>query len=190
MNKIAITMRRDYYGDYLEPRDSISCDWIKTLVAYQIEPILIPNSHPDPVSLFKNNGCSGLILSNGSDVELKLRNGIFSGQERDITESKLLKYALDSNIPVLGVCRGMQFINIFFGGRLSKVTNHVSKNHKIKFILKPFIEYLKSSVSIVNSFHNFGVNEKYLPNDLVVWAISDDKQIEGIYHKKYNILRI
>ena len=190
MTKIAITMRRDYFGDYQEPRDSLSCDWIQFLNLLKIQPILIPNSLKDPVGLFKESKCEGLLLSNGSDVNLKLIDGNFTGQDRDITESKLLKYAIDSNIPVLGVCRGMQFINIFFGGKVKKINQHVGIQHKVDVKSKFFKEYLNKEKFTVNSYHNLALDEHFLPTELVSWAISNDKNIEGIYHRNLNILGI
>ena len=45
-------------------------------------------------------------------------------------EKLLIKYSI-KKIPLLGVCRGMQFINHYYGGKLIKVKNHMKI--KIKF---------------------------------------------------------
>jgi putative glutamine amidotransferase len=44
------------------------------------------------------------------------------GQERDRLEFELLRKALEHKIPILGICRGMQLINVYFGGSLHQDT--------------------------------------------------------------------
>ena len=55
----------------------------------------------------------GFILSGGNDLS-SLSNSKNISFERDKTEFALLQYANDQSIPVLGVCRGFQIMNVFF----------------------------------------------------------------------------
>jgi GMP synthase-like glutamine amidotransferase len=53
---------------------------------------------------------------------------------RDINEWKAMKYALIHKIPIIGVCRGAQFLCVFSGGKLVQhVTGHESGNHNVMF---------------------------------------------------------
>lgn len=68
-------------------------------------------------------GCDGLILGGGGDVD-----PAWYGQEnwgcdtldweRDRQEGRLVELAAKKQIPVLGICRGMQYLNVHFGGDL------------------------------------------------------------------------
>ena len=77
-------------------------------------------------------GVSGLLLCGGYDVEPS-RYGAerdpATGEtdpRRDEMELGLLRDALDRNMPVLGICRGMQLINVAFGGTLLQdIPGHV-----------------------------------------------------------------
>ena len=59
---------------------------------------------------------------------------VFLGREiseqRDYTEKLMIKWAIKNDIPILGVCRGAQLINLFYGGSLSYnlEKNHIAKN--------------------------------------------------------------
>jgi len=131
--KIGLTLRIIESLNYQESRDAISQDWIALIDRLGFIPILIPNGLEDPVKFVVSNNCEALILTNGEDVNLVMKNPEdIQGSERDITEAKLLIWAIKKKIPVLGVCRGMQFINVFFGGDLTdKIENHITKSFRI-----------------------------------------------------------
>ncbi len=66
----------------------------------------------------------GLLLSGGNDIHpnlydeepyIKLEEPRFI---RDLVEQQYLKRALEAGMPVLGICRGQQFVNVYFGGTL------------------------------------------------------------------------
>ena len=70
-------------------------------------------------------GISGLLLSGGYDVDPKYYGEepdpdarVESWADRDEMEFGLLRYALERNMPVFGICRGLQLINVAFGGKL------------------------------------------------------------------------
>ncbi len=68
--------------------------------------------------------CSGMLLIGGEDVhpsfygqpEDSTRCGIYP--ERDTFEFEVIKIAKDLNLPVLGICRGEQILNVAYGGSL------------------------------------------------------------------------
>lgn len=70
------------------------------------------------------NGIDGLILSGGADIDPMrykredLRSICEIDEERDVMEFALITRAREIGIPVLGICRGMQILNVAYGGTL------------------------------------------------------------------------
>ncbi len=80
---------------------------------------------PLDAALAELASCSGLVLTGGPDVDPARFNrseergrALKVDEQRDELEFRLLAKALEMNIPVLGICRGLQLINIARGGSL------------------------------------------------------------------------
>lgn len=170
MKKIVISQRVNYIEKIDETRDCLDTRWAELL--YWIGFLTIPlcSSLSNKKDYIENLKPDGIILSGGNDIE--------SNFQRDELEAMLLNYSIKYNIPVLGICRGMQMINHFLCGDLKKIENHVATKHYIKSIWAE-----KNNIKEVNSYHNFAINN--LGKDLEVLALSKDENIEAIKHKKY-----
>lgn len=85
-------------------------------------PILLPHTQANSGALFQI--LDGLILSGGGDIQPDLYQGSMhhtvygTNEDRDEFEFNLAKLALQSEIPVLGICRGMQMLTVASGGSL------------------------------------------------------------------------
>ena len=189
--KIGITLRTTREKGYEEIRNAISCDWVYFLEKLGFSVLLIPSCLKDPVAFFAKEGCNVLLLTGGEDVGLYLKKkGSFGGLKRDIAEAKLLKYAVKKCIPTVGVCRGMQVINIFFGGKIKKsIKGHVNKKHKVFLADDNFKKLFSYESFYTNSYHKNGVTFDGIAKDLIPWAVKNDV-IEGLYHKKYPIFGV
>jgi putative glutamine amidotransferase len=138
----------------------------------------------------------GLILAGGPDMhpryfhqELDPHCGQID-EERDELEWYLMKWAMETDIPVLGVCRGMQIINIALGGDIfqdivySQGLVHRQESdmryfHDVTIEDGTLLRSLISSVRYpVNSYHHQAVNK--VAQGLVVSAIAPDGIIEAI----------
>ena len=64
-----------------------------------------------------------LLLTGGADIGVN--------KIRDELEFEWLKQAIQEDYKILGVCRGMQLINIYFGGTVENLNEHILENHTI-----------------------------------------------------------
>lgn len=140
----------------------------------------------------------GLLLTGGEDVSPKFYNeeprmviGPTS-PERDQSEILLLKEALKQHKPILGICRGMQLINVVLGGSLyqdlsenKQITlQHVQKTkphhptHSITVKEGSHIAQIYQSGDYVNSFHHQVLKE--IASGLTVTAWSQDNVVEAV----------
>ena len=67
---------------------------------------------------------------------------------RDKTEISIINFAQSNNLPLLGICRGMQMIGNWFGVKLHLVKNHNKTRHKVYGKIK----------KEVNSFHSYSLS--------------------------------
>ena len=186
--KVAISQRVVQADEYVDPRDALSQDWAKYFA----------HSLPDAVLLAVPNQLEtlGIWLSVVRPDFVVLSNGDNWGEvpERDQVEISLIEYAVKRKIPILGVCRGWQVLNIHFGGGVVPVggaqRDHVSNDHSVNIVGQPFIELAGTSSTGVNSFHDYGVTHSQLSSDFEPFAVADDGVIEGAVHFEFPVLAI
>jgi len=174
--------------------------YVKALALHGVRPLLI--SHFDD-EVFINHiagQLKGLVLAGGWDIDPEFYGGGYGGRRydpvRDKFEILLAKKMFQMKKPVLGICRGMQLINVAFGGSLyndvSEITrrNHwqripVDKPSHSVFIKRntKLFRILKTEEVEVNSFHHQAIKE--VANDFMVSAVSEDGVIEAIEHKEH-----
>ena len=181
--KIAVTSRIVDTEDYDEIRDAVSHDLIDYLVSLNAKPLIIPNN--EAIAEEYLNESKLLFLSGGNNVSdnLSLSDKDYSSSLiRDSVEKILVNYAIKESIPIIGICRGMQFLNCYFGGTLDKLTSphiHNSGDHEVHFS-GDSSSFTKFNSLTVNSYHNFVI--KKLGKNLKSLAKSDDGYTEAFEH--------
>ncbi len=94
------------------------------LLEQQVIPILIPEIADESVRTRFLSELDGLVLQGGDDIapetygETPLRPEWAGDRRRDIYELAIVKAMFAQRKPILGVCRGHQLLNVFFGGAL------------------------------------------------------------------------
>jgi len=177
MNILITSNFKKYYRTYI---DFVDHYWInyfekRNYVFYQL-----PNSKKISKKILETiNNIDIIILPGGNDL---IKKDKYSNIRLNV-EQNTISYGLKKNIPILGVCRGMQVINNFFGGEIYKINGHMKKNHNI---------YMKTNIFgkkkyIVNSYHNYGIS--YISKSKKFYTLADDKDnnIEMFKHKKKSI---
>lgn len=147
--------------------------------------------------------CNGIVFSGGEDVQpkfygkpeyLSLLNPKEINEKRDDFEWQVIERSFSSQKPVLGICRGLQLINVFLGGTLiydlpsvknkfvhGKI-NGVDQRHAVNVLKDSLLYNITGSESgEINSAHHQSVDEP--ASELKVIANSDSV-IEGLEWKK------
>jgi putative glutamine amidotransferase len=123
----------------------------------------------------------GLVLTGGADIG--------KNPERDRIEKTYLDRALCLGIPVLGICRGMQLVNVYLGGTLIEDIEETLCNHgldrellaiegmRISTMPSSFHDvFFENTVIKVNSRHHQAIDK--LADSLLATGIAADGIIE------------
>lgn len=155
-------------------------------------------------SQFSPESFQGIIIGGGDDIEpehygLTGDAGAKYDAARDAFELKMLEHAAKAKIPVLGICRGAQLINIFMGGSLFQdIRPHrkLTPNRNTIFRIKDAEVYpqthlytvLQEKNIAINSLHNQAIDR--LGRDIVVSARDKDGFVQAIEAQNLDIMGV
>ena len=199
---IGITGAYVKHNDYMEGV-YVHHDYHKSVAANGGIPIILPYINPE-ISLETLGLCDGIILSGGEDVDPKLFNQDPhhhlgpTTPERDLAEIAIVKYALENDIPLLAICRGVQILNVALGGTLiqdipSQVIEPIQHSQKIDRSQDThWVTISKNSRLFeivgsgsdrvrVNSLHHQAIGE--VAKDLRIVAQSSDGIVEAVEYR-------
>ena len=183
-NKIILSKASENYVNWISDDNTVILD------AYRI-------SNTDSILAIAD----GIIITGGEDINPLLYSDTLNlkvcgdiDHRRDTLEKKLFDYAFENKIPLIGVCRGMQMINVASGGTLygdipseigAEVIHRDNGEVMHKIVLTepcPLIFPEDQDTFMVNSWHHQGI--KNIPKGINVVARSFDGLPEAIYIDK------
>lgn len=160
-----------------------------------------------------NNSVAGIVLSGGAHISSLLPTTALESvcdhiSSRDLFEYLLLEESVRYKIPVLGICRGMQMMNVYCGGSLreligedavllhrearesTKVSDHLEdhvleEKHHLHITLQSrlFSHLSTQEMYQVNSVHSQILDR--IGTGIVVEATADNEEVEIISHQEY-----
>ena len=194
------TVRKNKYIDYVGEYH------LELLIRMRIFPQMVPVVEGTPSVLPQYmDGMKGLLLVEGEDVEPKrykppaasLRYLEKTHPLKDDIEIRLIRQALRKRLPILGICRGSQLINVVCGGTLyvdvqKEKKSHVrhidyhnydTYRHPIGIVRStPLAGWYGAETIRVNSYHHQGIRE--LASRFRPMAHAKDGLIEAYYDPK------
>lgn len=161
---VAVSQRVDAVPGREEIRDGIDQRLVNWISQAGGLPFPVPNGlTPGELAVWIGTlKPRAIVLSGGADL------GAFP--LRDASERLLLDHAASRELPVLGICRGMQMMAVWLGCELQRVSGHVGVRHLLQGKL----------TGEVNSFHEWGLAAS--PPDCEVLAVAEDGSIEAMRH--------
>ena len=132
-------------------------------------------------SLMAALGCGGLLLPGGGDIHGRLPP----------EETFLLRTFWEARRPILGICRGMQALNVFFGGTLhARIPGHQQVQGDLIHPTRArgLLSQLLGPAPLVNSNHHQAV--RVLGEELCLLQQAADGTIEGFCHETLPILGV
>jgi gamma-glutamyl-gamma-aminobutyrate hydrolase PuuD len=191
------TTRKNKYIDYVGEYH------LELLIRTRILPVMVPVVEGTLALLPQYmRGMKGLLLVEGEDVEPKRYKSLpanFKYLEKthplkDDIEIRLIRHAMRHRLPILGICRGSQLVNVVCGGTLygdvqkEKKThrrhidyhNYDTYRHPVAVVPNtPLAKWYRERSIRVNSYHHQGIRD--LARRLKPMAHADDGLIEAYY---------
>ncbi|HEX7052276.1 MAG TPA: gamma-glutamyl-gamma-aminobutyrate hydrolase family protein [Longimicrobiales bacterium] len=186
-------------GPYRRPQISLYEIYVRVLERIGLTTILVTPTHREASLPVLLDRCDGLVLTGGEDIdparygEAPLPGLGLVNPARDAAELTTLNLALERELPVLGICRGCQLINVGMGGTLyqdlatqapsrvrhRQVESWESRTHRIRIVPgSRLAQTVAREVLLINSFHHQGIKD--VAPGLVITATAEDGAIEAV----------
>jgi putative glutamine amidotransferase len=190
-------------GSHRQPQVILYEAYVRALEEAGLAAVLVSPAHSASSIASLMERCDGLVLTGGGDVDParygeRVRHTLDSvSAERDATEFAALGAAIEQKVPVLGICRGIQLMNVYLGGTLYQDidaehpgTAHRhseqwgTRAHHVNVLPGSKLRAIVGREALhINSFHHQAI--KQVAPSLAVTALAEDGLIEAVEMKDY-----
>jgi putative glutamine amidotransferase len=197
MRKLVCLTSRTMLDELSQEKQFVNTRYVKPLTERGMNTMMLTLDNPSPEEMF--NLCDAFVVTGGVDLDPVTYKDINIGLSKDIhpsldlIDSLVIKYAKTTKKPLLGVCRGLQSINVFLGGtlyqdlaQLGLKHSNIPGNHKINTVENEVLKF--ESEIAVNSYHHQGI--KKLATGLKVIGKQTDGIIEAVVHESLPIIAV
>jgi putative glutamine amidotransferase len=180
-----------------QEKQFVNTRYVKPLTERGMNTMMLTLDNPSPEEMF--NLCDAFVVTGGVDLDPMTYKDVNTGLSKDIhpsldlLDSLVIKYAKTTKKPLLGVCRGLQSVNVFLGGtlyqdlaQLGLKHSNIPGNHKINTVENDVLKF--ESEIAVNSYHHQGI--KKLATGLKVIGKQTDGIIEAVVHESLPIIAV
>lgn len=122
--RIGISCRIQDLGKNAQRMMGVKVPYLESILEAGGLPVFIPLTDDKSVLREIFDSLDGLLIPGGEDVHPRFYGELphpklgTTSELRDSVEIQLIRWAYETNLPVLGVCRGIQIINVALGGTL------------------------------------------------------------------------
>lgn len=174
--------------NYVEVNNILDFEYIRFFEQLGFMVIPIPNNAKHVEDYFEIPDVELVVLTGGNNVNPDFYDGEMLTDVypiRDRTEGILMEQSITRGLPLIGICRGFQFINVMLDGKITHgIKDHVRKDHKLISTNKII------DGKITNTYHNQGITKDDLSNKLEILAETEDGFIEAFRSNEHKILGI
>jgi putative glutamine amidotransferase len=194
------------------PSQGVQVTYLQALQNAGAEPVLLPSRSSSNLIEWIVQSADGILLPGGEDISPQ-KGGAFwapSAQSNDVArdelELELVRVARSARKPILGICRGIQLLNVAFGGTLiadissdnPRALSHMgaiascsepesarncfgAMHHEVQVLDGSWLHQVFGQTELaVNSFHHQAIQPKGLGNGLKACAWASDGTIEAV----------
>lgn len=188
-------------GQMLTGNFSVSSCYVEAVRLAGGVPLLIPAGELNLSALLES--LDGLIFSGGGDIDPAIYQGVSHptiynlDRERDRSEISLAQLALSTNIPILGICRGLEVLVVATGGSLhphlpdefgEAVAHRADQMHSIEHSVQIVPESRLAQIIGATKIAVFSWHHQaacIVPMEWCVTAQADDGVIEALEHQDH-----
>ena len=197
MRKLVCLTSRTMLDEIGQEKQFVNTRYIKPLTERGLNTMMLTLDNPNPEEIF--HLCDAFVVTGGVDLDPLTYKDVNTGLSKDmhpsldLLDSLVIKYAKTTKKPLLGICRGLQSINVFLGGTLYQDVaqlglkhNGISGNHKINTVENDILKF--ESEIAVNSYHHQAI--KKLATGLKIIGKQTDGIIEAVIYESSPMIAV